>query len=182
MDIASTPDRLVAMARLRERETTWSRSILLTILLGLAGAFAYNVCTVSQLWLRLSQAWMLAWTGLLLWRFRRCPRRMSATESCASFLRREFERKRTGLLEIRRRLFLLIPPILASWWAGGGKAIPLRLRALGVDSSSRLYEFASGAGPFLIIGVLLVLVWLAFGLAAKKATRELDELRRRTRE
>jgi len=179
MDITYTPDQLCTMARSRERESIWSRRILLTLLIGLAGAFAYNVFSVSQLWLRLSQGWMLAWTCLLVWRFRRRPRRMSATENCASFLRREFEGKRTALLEIRRYMFLLIPPVLVSWWAG---APAIRLRALGVDRASRLYEFASGPGPFIIIGLLLVVVWLAFGLAANKATREFDELHRRTHE
>ena len=179
MDITFTPDRLFAMARSRERESIWSRRILLILLIGLAGAFAYNVFSVSQLWLRLSQGWMLAWTCLLLWRLRRRPRPVSVAENCASFLRREFERKRGALLEIRWYMFLLIPPIFASWWAEGPA---IRLRALRIDPASRLYEFASGPGPFIIVGLLLVTVWLAFGLAAKKAARELDELRRRTRE
>ncbi|MFZ1139568.1 MAG: hypothetical protein ABR881_18685 [Candidatus Sulfotelmatobacter sp.] len=179
MDITFTPDQLCAMARSREHESIWSRRILLTLLIGLAGAFAYNAFSVSQPWVKLSQAWMLGWTGLLVWKFRRGSRRMSVTESCASFLRRQFETKRSGFLEIRRYLFLLIPPILAAWWGGGPT---IRLRALGVDPSSRLYEFASGPWPFLITGLLLVLIWLAFGLAAQKATRELDELRRRTQE
>ena len=96
MDITFTPDQLCAMARSRERESTWSRRILLMLLIGLAGAFAYNVLSVSLLWLRLSQGWMLAWTCLLVWRFRRGPRRMTATDDCASFLRREFEGKRRG--------------------------------------------------------------------------------------
>jgi hypothetical protein len=179
MDITFTPDQLCAMARSRERESIWSRRILLTLLIGLAGAFAYNAFSVSQLWVRLAQGWMLAWACLLVWRVRRAPRRMSATENCASFLRREFEGKRSGLLEIRKYVFLLIPPILTSWWAGGPA---IRLRALGVDPSSGLYGFASGPWLLIIIGLLLVLIWLAFGLAARKATRELDELGRRTRE
>jgi len=179
MDIAVTPDQLCAMARSRERESVWSRRILLTLLISLAAAFAYNVFSVSQFWIRFSQGWMFAWCCLLAWRFRRGPRRMSATESCVSFLRREFEAKRSGLLEIRRYVFLLIPGVLAAW-RGGGPA--LRLRALGVDPSSRIYGLAAGPWPFIIIGLLLVLIWLAFGLAANKATRELDELRRRTQE
>ncbi|MBS1877205.1 MAG: hypothetical protein JSU00_28595 [Acidobacteria bacterium] len=104
---------------------------------------------------------------------------MSATGNCASFLRREFEGKHSAMLEIRRCVFLLVPPILASWWAGGPA---IRLRALGVGPSSGLYGFASGPWLLIILGLLLVLIWLAFGLAAKKATRELDELDRRTRE
>lgn len=183
MDIAFTPDRLCAMARSRDRLNIWSRRILLTLLIGLATAFAYNVVSVGQLSLRLSQAWMLAWTCLLLWKLRRRPRRMSVIETCSTFLQREFERTREGFLEIRRYTLLLIPPILISWWASGGRALGLnRLRAFGVAPSSGFNEFASGPGLFLITGVSLILVWLAFGLAAKKKERELDELRRRIRE
>jgi len=177
MDMALTPDQLCAMARARERESLWSRRILLTMLIGLSGGFAYNVLSSSQLWVRLTQGWMFAWACLLVWRFRRGPRRMSATEDCASFLRREFEGKRKGMLEIQRYMLLLVPPILASWWAG----LPfMRLRALRVDPSSPLYQFASGPWLFVVIGLLLALIWLAFGLAARKARGELDELRRRT--
>ena len=176
MDITFTPDQLCAMARSQQRYSVWSRRILVVILIGLAGGFAYNVLSISQLWVRLSQIWMFIWTCLLAWRIRRGPSRMNATETCANFLLNEFESKRRGFLTIRKYLFLLIPPILASWW-GGGRAI--RLSALGVPPSSRLYEFASGPWPFIMSGLLLVLIWLAFGLAAKKATRELDELSRR---
>lgn len=182
MDITFSADQLCAMARSRERESIWSRRILLIVLMALAAGFAYNVFSISQLWVRLAQAWMLGWTCLVAWRLRQGARRMSAMDSCASFLQREFESKREKLLEMRRYLYLLVPPILVSWWAGGGHASRLLsgLRALGVDPASRLYELASGTWLFVVIGLLLVLIWFAFGLAAKKATREMEELRRRT--
>jgi len=108
---------------------------------------------------------------------------MNATESCASFLRRSYESKRGGFLALRWYLFLLIPPLLVSWWAGGASALRLsRLKALGIEPSSRLYEFASGPWPLTILLLSLALVWVAFGLAAKKAERELDELRRGTQD
>lgn len=179
MDIPFTANQLCAMARSRQRESIWSRRFLLLLLISLSVGFAYNIFYVTQLWVRLGQLWMLTWTCLLLWRLRQGPRRMDATETCASYLRREFESKRSGFLEIRKWVFLLIPAILASWW-GGGPAI--RLRALGIQHSSRLYEFASGPWPFIVTGLLLVLIWLAFGLAAKKATQELDQISRRTRQ
>src|SRR5258708_1237094 len=132
MDMTFTPDQLFAMARSRERENIWSRRLLLLLLSGLAGAFAYNAFSVANLSLRLSQSWMLAWTCLLLWRIRRGRPPMNATDHCASFLQREFEEKRRGLLEIRRYMLLLIPPILASWLAGGGRMLRLiRLKELG---------------------------------------------------
>ena len=183
MDIPFTPDQLFAMARSREREDLWGRRLWLLLLIGLAAAFAYNTISVHQQWTRLSQGWMLAWTGLLLWKSRRGPSRMRATESCASFLRRQFEAKRGGFLAVRSYLFLMIPGLVASWWGGGGAAIRMsRLQAMGVDRSSWLYAFATGPWPFIVTGFLLVLVWLAFGLAAQKATRELEELERRTGE
>ena len=185
MDIVFTPDQLCAMARSRESLNIWGRRILLILLIIFAGVLAYKVFSVSQLWLRLSMGWYLAWTCLLVWgASREKPRLMSATESCVSFLRREFEAKRSGLLGIQRYMLLvLIPPFLASWWGGGWRALRLNhwnLRALGVDPSSQLYKFAGGPWPFVILGFLLVLDWVAFGLAAKKATRELEELGRRT--
>ena len=187
MDITFTPDQLCAMARSRERLSIWSRRVLLIALIGLVGVLAYKVFAVSQLWPRLSMGWYLAWNCLVVWGlFRKGPSRMSATESCASFLRREFEAKRSGLLATRRyMLILLIPPFLASWWSGGLHGVRLNhwnLKALGIDPSSQLYKFAGGPWPFVILGFLLVLDWLAFGLAANKATRELDDLRRRTQE
>ncbi len=178
-EIAFTPDRLCAMARSRRRESIWSRRILLAILIVLVGAFARNLFSIREPWLRLSQGWMLTWTCLLLWRFRHVSPGTAATESCASFLAREFESKRRGFQEIRRYLFLLLPPILISWWRRGPA---LRLRVWGVDPSSRVYSFTNGPWPFLILGLTLVLIWTAFGLAAQKATDEIDDLRRRTQQ
>jgi hypothetical protein len=183
MDITFTPNQLYAMARSRERENLWGQRIGLILFAGLAGLCAYTVISVPQIWLRLSQAWLFAWSCWLAWAVGRGPRRMNPTESCATFLRRSYESKRNGLLALRWYLFLLIPPFLASWWSAGARALRLsRLKAHGVEPSSRLYEFSSGPWPFIILLVSLALVWLAFGLAAKKAERELDELRRRTQE
>lgn len=195
VDITFTPDQLCAMARSRERLNLWARRILLILLIGFAGVLAYmlaavgdpsrNIFSVSQLWARLAIGWLLGCTCLLVWgAFHRGPRRMSAADSCASFLQREFEAKRSGLLAIQRYMLLvLIPPMVALWWGGGWRAARLGhwgLKARGVDPSSWLYQLAGGPWPFIILGLVLVLDWLAFGLAAQKATRELDELARRT--
>jgi hypothetical protein len=181
MDITFTPDQLYAMARSRERENLWGQYIGIILFTGLAGVCAYTVISVHQIWPRLSQAWLFAWSCWLAWGVGRGPRRINPTESCASFLRRSYESKRGGFLALRWYLFLLIPPFLASWWTGGALRLS-RLKALGVEPSSRLYEFSSGPWPLIILLMSLVLVWFAFGLAAKKAERELDELRRRTQE
>jgi len=188
MEMTLTPDELSAMARSRERESAWSRGMFLAVLIALGFAFAYNAISIGQVWMRLAQAWMFGWICLLVWRLRlrrgRGPGGRSAMESCASYLRREFEVKRRGLLEMRRYLFLLIPPILVSWWASGGHApgVAKVLETMGVGRSSSLYGFASGPWVFVICGVLLVVVWFAFGAAAQKAMREMEELRRRTQE
>jgi hypothetical protein len=182
-EIAFTPDQLCAMAHSRERLSIWSRRILLILWIGIAGLSVYNVFSVTHLWARLSQAWIFAWACMLIWKSRRSVRGMSAMESCTSFLQRVFEAKRSGMLEMRRYVLLLIPPILVSCWADSVRALRLtRLRMLGVSSSSLLYEFASGPWLFIVMALLLVLIWFAFGLAAKKASRELDDLRRRTQE
>jgi hypothetical protein len=111
---------------------------------------------------------------------------MSPTESCASFLRREFEAKRSGLLAIRRYMFLvLIPPmacILVGRWLACGTSQSLELEISGRRSIVLAIQVRGGPWPLIIMGFVLVLDWLAFGLAAKKATRELEELRRRTQE
>jgi hypothetical protein len=181
MEITWTPDELRALARSRERENLWGRRIGLTLLIALAAAFAYNMFSISQLWVRLSQAWMLAWTGFLFWTSRHSPGRMIAAETSAGFLRRSFEGKRAGFLAIRWYLFLLIPPMLIGWLTNSGAAIRVaRLKALGVEPFSRVYHYATGPWPFITLVLSLVLAWFAFGLAAKKATRELEELHRRT--
>jgi len=76
-------------------------------------------------------------------------------------------------LRIRRRLFLLIPGIVASWWGGG----PLTAaKARGLDPSSWLYHFLAGPWPFVLIVTALVLVWFAFGKAAEKAAQDREEV------
>jgi len=181
MDITFTPDQLNGMARSRERENLWGQRIGVILFTGAAGVSAYYAIFGHQVWSRAWLIWLFAWCCLLAWGIGRGPRRVNPTESCASFLRRSYESKRGGFLALRWYLFLLIPPLLASWWSGGARALRLsRLKALGVEPSSRLYEFSSGPWPFIVLLVALALAWFAFGLAAKKAERELDELSRRT--
>jgi hypothetical protein len=178
MDITMTPDQLCARARSRETGNVWAHRISAVLLIVFAGVFAYNAIVIMQPWVRMGQLWMI---GVLCFYFlrlvRHSPRRMRANESCARFLEREFEGRRNTLLEARRAIFLLIPAILASWW-GGGPA--LRLKALGVNPDSRHFQFASGPGPFIIIGLVLIFVWFSLGHSAKKASRQIEELHRRT--
>jgi hypothetical protein len=88
---------------------------------------------------------------------------------------RQYEERRCGYLRIRRRLFLFIPGIAASWWGGGPLAA---VNAWGLDPSSRLFHFCAGPWPFVMTGIALLLVWFAFGKAAEKAAHECAEVRR----
>ena len=176
MEMTMTPDQLCAKARWRDRENVWVYRTGSVILVLFAGFFAYNAYFVTQPWVRLGQLWMV---GLLCFYFvkliRQTPRRMRTNESCASFLEREFEGSRNTALEARRAVLLLVPAILMSW-LGGGPA--LRLKTMGVDPSSWWFQVATGPGQFIVTGLILIFLWFSFGNAAKKASRQIEELRR----
>jgi H+/gluconate symporter-like permease len=146
------------------------------VVIALAGCFLYNVFSIAEPWIRFGQAWTL---GVICYLFgsklQRGPRRIGTDEPCAHFLEREFEGKRRGFLEIRRGLFLFIPGIAATCWGGGPM---VRAKALGLDHSSWLFRFGTGPWPLVMIGVVLAIVWLAFGKAAEKAKRDEQEIRR----
>jgi hypothetical protein len=176
MPIAPAPADLCAMAQAREKLNARIRLGVGIVTVVLATALLYNVYTVDQPWIRLGQAWTL---GVIVYlfgsAFERGRRQAGASEPCAQFLVRQHEERRRGYLYIRRRLFLLIPGIVASWWGGG----PLTgARARGLDPSSWHYRFLAGPWPFLLTATALALVWFAFGKAAKKAADECEEIRR----
>ena len=79
-------------------------------------------------------------------------------------------------MAVRRIVLLIIPAMLASWW-GGGPA--LKARAMGLDPSSLYYRYLTSVWPMIATCVLLLLVWFAFSSAGKKASAELEALRRR---
>jgi hypothetical protein len=176
MQIVLTPDELCAMAQSREKLNTRVVRGVVAVMVALAAGLLYNVYRIDQPWIRFGQAWTL---GVIVYlfgpAFERGRRRTGASEPCAQFLARQHEERRCGYLRIRRRLFLFIPGIVASWWGGGPTAAA---KTLSLDPSSWLYHFYAGPGLFLIIGTALVLVWLAFGKAAEKAALECEEVRR----
>jgi hypothetical protein len=175
MQIALTAGELFAMAQSREKLNARVIRCVVVVAVALAAAFLYNVYRIDQPWIRLGQAWTL---GVIVYlagpALERGRRRMGASEPCAHFLARQHEERRYGYLRIRRRLFLFIPGIVASWW-GGGPLYAAKARAL--DPSSWLFDFYVGPWLFLITGTALVLVWFAFGKAAEKAAHECEEVR-----
>jgi hypothetical protein len=84
--------------------------------------------------------------------------------------------KRDGYLAVRRIVLFIIPGVLASWWGGGAA---LKARAMGLDPSSSYYRYLTGVWPMIASCFLLLLVWLAFGAAAKKAAAEFEAMRQR---
>jgi hypothetical protein len=164
------------MARSREKLNARVIRGVVAVSLALAAALLYNVYKIDQPWIRLGQAWTL---GVIVYLFgpalERGRRRTGASESCARFLERQHEERRCGYVHIRRRLFLFIPGILASWWGGGPLAAA---KARGLDPSSWLFHFYAGPWLFLITAAALVLTWFAFGKAAEKAARDREEVHR----
>lgn len=176
MQIALTPEKLGAMARSRENFNAYFSRALVAVTIVLTGAFLYNVYRIDQPWIRFGQAWTL---GVIIYLFAPAleggRRRTGANDPCARFLQRQHEERRLGYLRIRRRLFLLIPGILACWWGGGPLAAA---KGQALRPFPWLIRFYSGPWLFLITGVALVLVYIAFGKAAEKAARERDEVLR----
>ena len=176
MEMTMTPDQLCAKARWRDRENVLAHRTCSVMLVLFAGFFAYDFYITTQPWVLFGHLWMV---GLLCFYFvklvRQSPRRMMTNESCASFLEREFEGSRNTAVEARRAVILLIPAILTSW-LGGGPA--LRLKSMGVDPSSWWFQVATGPGQFIVTGLILTFLWFSFGNAAKKASRQIEELRR----
>jgi hypothetical protein len=176
MQYALTPSELCAMSRSRERLNALVFWAVTTVMAALAGAGLYNVYRLDQPWIRLGQVWAV---GVIVYLvaagLNRGRARMGASEPCARFLERQHEERRRGYLWIRRRLFLLVPAMVASWWGGGPLA---QAKARGLDPSSWLYRFCAGPWPFVLAGAVLILVWFLFAKAAEKAFRDAEEIRR----
>jgi hypothetical protein len=176
MQIRVKPEELAALVRAREKLNTFVHWAAVIVTGSLAAGSLYNVWSVDQPWIRFGQAWMFGLLAYVLGtELDYGAGRKGVNEPSVRFLESQHEERASGYLRIRRRLWLLIPSIVASWLGGG----PLNLaRARGLDPSSRLFQFCAGPWPFILVGACLVLVWLAFGSAAAKARRDLEELRR----
>jgi hypothetical protein len=181
MEMMMTTDQLCAMARGRERENVWARRVALVACVCFAAWFAYNLITITQPWIRLGQAWMVGLMCFFFWgTIRRSPRRIRASEPCASFLQREYDGSRNTLLQVRRAILLVLPALAASWWGGYQAA---RAKTFHLDPSSWRFHFLNSHWLYVLYAaVLLVLLlgWLVLGKAAEKASRELETLRRGT--
>jgi hypothetical protein len=176
MQNTPTPDELCALSQSRERLNVLVFWAVTTVAAALAGAGLYNVYRLDQPWIRLGQVWAVGVVVYLVAPgLNRGRDRKGASEPCARFLERQHEERRRGYLWIRRRLFLLIPALAASWWGGGPLA---QAKARGLNASSWLYHFCAGPWPFVLAGAVLIFVWFLFAKAAGKAFRDAEEIRR----
>ncbi len=80
-------------------------------------------------------------------------------------------------MAVQRFVLLVVPGVVASWW-GGGAAI--KAHALGLGPSSLYYRYLISVWPTVASCVPLGTVWWAFGVAARKASAEFEEILRRT--
>jgi len=168
MEVVLTPDQLCAMARSRERLRVYVRSASLVLMVAIAAGLLYDVFKVDQPWIRVGVAWTLCIVVYLFGSaFENKTRQADASEPCTRFLEREHEERRRDYLRFRKRLFLLVPGILACWFG----------RAPAIITGSSAFDSAP-TWLFLTTAVGLVLVWFAFGKAAQKAARDRDEIRR----
>src|SRR5207249_4844020 len=80
-------EKLCAMARSREKLNDCVSLALMAVIIGLAGAFLYNVYRIDQPWIRLGQAWTL---GVIIYLFALALERgrplIGASDACARFL------------------------------------------------------------------------------------------------
>ena len=166
MQITLTPSHLADLSRSRERLNRLVFWMLTATLVTCAGSAFHHIVTVDHPWLRVGQILALAAVVYLMApTLERGFSRRGPNEPSGLFLMREHEERRHGYLWIRRRLFLCVPSILASWW---GVA-----QVRGFDTAFPAWQWL-----FLITGAGLILVWFAFGRAAEKAGREAEEVRR----
>jgi len=168
------PEELAALVRSRESLNTFAYWTAVTVTGLLAAGFLYNVWSGNEPWIRFAQAWAL---GLLAYvcgtQLQYRAGKKGAQETCVHFLERQHEERARSYLRIRRQLWLLIPSFVASWL---GKGPVLMAKASGLDPSSWFFRFCAGPWPFLLIFAALALVWLAFGAAADKARRDVEEI------
>jgi hypothetical protein len=174
--ITFQPAELAALVRSRERLNNFTRWACVAVMTALAVGFLYNVTLEAQPWIRLGQAWAFGWLAYVFGTQVEFNKgRKGVDQSCFHFLELQHEERGRSYLRIRRRIWLLAPSILLSWVGGDPLAAA---KARGLDPSSWLFHFCAGPWPFILVGATLVCVWLAFGRAAGKAKRDLNELRR----
>jgi hypothetical protein len=175
MQISLTPEQLSAMAQSREKLNGRFIGSVIAVSVVLAAALLHNVYKIDQPWIRVGQAWTLGVIVYLVSPRPQSGRRKGQDEPCAQFLERQHEERRLGYLRFRRKLFLFIPGLAATWW--GRDALPAA-KELGLSRSSWLFSILAGPWPFVLAGAALVTSWFLFGKAAEKAARDREEIRR----
>lgn len=160
--LAISPSELAALVQSRKKLNRLLTQLFSVVVLCIAGALLFNIYRIEQPWIRLGQAWTLGVVALLLLgRLARGGQRIQSSETSSQFLRSQHDERRRGYLSIRRWLFLFLPGIAACWWGA---------RSVMADTATKspwLFLLAVGG---------LIFAWLGFGLAAKKAARDRDEV------
>ena len=152
MDI--TLEAVRVKARRYERESVIAHRVALILTPLFVLGFGYNIARLREPWIVAGQVWALLWFCGMVWKLLwQGPHRITRTEPCLVYLRREFQYKRQGLLWLRNWVLLLLPAILASWW--GGRLGPL---------------------PFVATSLTVAFVSFAFTHHANKVRRWLQEL------
>lgn len=176
MNISHEPDHIAALARSREKLNMLMRCGGIAVTGALAVGFLHNVWSTDQPWIRFGQAWAFGWLAFMVGtEFGHSAGRKGVDEPCIRFLELQHEERAKAYLRLRWRLWLLLPSIVASWFGGG---LLITARARGLNPSSWLFHFCAGPWPFIIAVLVLALVWLAFGGAARKAKRDVEDLHR----
>ncbi len=153
--INDKPEELAAMARSRQNLNKFLHWAAVVVMSSLALKSLYNVWAVDQPWIRFGQAWVFGLLAYVLGtELERGVRRKGVSEPCLHFLERQHGERARGYLRIRRRLWLLIPSIVASWLGGGPQML---VRARGIDPSSWIFRFCAGPWPFILVIAALII-------------------------
>jgi hypothetical protein len=167
-------EKVRAQALKYERESVvvyWSAVALAPLFLGM---FIYDLVRGpgGPLILAAITLALAIYAAIVLKVVRNGPVRLSPTQPCLDFLRRELKRKSDGLRWVRNCVLLVIPAVLAAWWGGGPVG---RARELGIQSPW-LLGFLQGPAFLLAMGFIIAFLWYAFDHQARKHDRELQNL------
>jgi hypothetical protein len=173
MHIAENPGDLRAIAQSRKRLQKWLAGTSVAVAVLLEAGLLYNVYAIDQPWIRLGQAWTLGVIAYLIAQGF-AGHREGILEPCAQYLALQHEERRRGYLRLRKQILLFIPGILACAWGRLLSTIS-DLHAVQLPPTAKLQILRTN-WLFVMTGIGLMLVWIAFGKAAGKAARDREQI------